>query len=285
MTSTPLRSRRRLSSQRRRASTLAAVALALASASACAPIRFVPPADAGVPVSDAAAEWQSLAGPCLGVKSMIAELALSGRAGGTRVRGRIQAGFAGGSMRLEGVAPFGQPVFILASTPSAARLLLPRDERIVEAPDAQDILEALVGVRLQSQALMSALAGCAMRETPTSATRHGNPTRHGSFTRFVFPDGEVFADVRDGRLRIVAARSRSFLIEYPSVAGASGMWPSRVRISRELPGDQGVDLTIDLSQIETNTAVPAEAFTINVPPGTLPMTLQQLRAAGPLGER
>jgi hypothetical protein len=268
-----------LRSRRPAASALAGIALVLAASAACAPFRFVPPADAGVPVADAAGLWQKVAAPCLGVKSMTAELALSGRAGGTRIRGRVQSGFAGNAMmRLEGVAPFGQPVFILVSTPSAARLLLPRDERLVSAPDAQDILEALVGVRLQAHMLMAALAGCAMRDMPTSATAHGD------ITRLVFADGEAFIRTRGPQMRIVAARARSFLIEYPDEV-ASGPWPRRVRISRQMPGDQGVDLTIDLSQIETNITLPPEAFTIDVPPGTMPMSLQQLRAAGPLGDR
>jgi hypothetical protein len=58
-----------------------------------------------------------------------------------------------------------------------------------------------------------------------------------------------------------------------------------VRISRELPGDARVDLTIGISQVETNMTLPPEAFTIDVPPGAMPMTLAQLRAAGPLGDR
>lgn len=235
-------------------------------------------------MADPAAAWRTVASPCLGVNTLTAELGLSGRAGGARIRGRVQAGFAKGSMRLEGVAPFGQPVFILVSTPSSARLLMPRDERIVAAPDAQDILEALVGVRLPSDMLMSVLAGCVMRDAPTAATTHGAPTRHGQLTRFVFPEGEVFAEPRGAMMRVVAARVRSFLVEYFDDAAGS-QWPRRVRLSRQAPGADAVDLTIALSQVETNVTLPAEAFTVDVPPGTLPMSLSQLRASGPLGDR
>ena len=52
---------------------------------------------------------------CRGFRSMTGELSLSGRAAGERIRGRVIAGLeSGGSVRLEGVAPFGPPVFILA---------------------------------------------------------------------------------------------------------------------------------------------------------------------------
>jgi hypothetical protein len=245
---------------------------------ACAPKRFAPPAGTGVPVEGFADAWQRTAAPCLGVKTMTAELSLSGRAGDTRLRGRVQAGFARGSMRMEGVAPFGQPFFILASTPSAATLLMPRDERVVTAPDAQEILDALVGVRLRSDALMAVLAGCVMADAPAGATAHGD------ITRFAFATGAVYVRTRGQQSRIVAAEARPFFVEYLDSA-MSGPWPARVRISRDLPDGQGVDLTIGVSQVETNMTLPPEAFTVNVPPGTIPMSLAQLRASGPLGDR
>ena len=280
MTSTPLRLRRRLRSRKRFGDTAPAAALVaiLAVTHGCAAKRFAPPVDAGVPVDGFAETWAKVAGPCLGVKTLTAELSLSGRAAGTRIRGRVQAGFARGSMRLEGVAPFGQPVFILASGPSQATLLLPRDERVVAAPDAQEILDALVGVRLRSDALMAVVAGCVMTTAPAGATAHGD------ITRFAFENGAVYVRTRGPQPRIVAAESRPFFIEYLDTATASA-WPGRVRISRELPNGQGVDLTIVISQVETNMTLPPDAFTVDVPVGTMPMSLSQLRASGPLGER
>ncbi len=258
----------------------AAIALAvLASAQGCAPKRFVAPADAGVPVADFAEAWRKAAGRCLGVRTLTAELALSGRAAGTRLRGRVQAGFeAPGRIRLEGVAPFGQPVFILAGDDAQATLLLPRDERVVRAEGAAAILEALVGVRLGADTLRAIVAGCAMTGAPTGATTHG------TLTRFMFPDGDVYVRALSPlESRIVAAKLPSVLVEYLDLSDI--VRPRPVRISRDLPGDERVDLTIVISQVETNMTLPAEAFTIDVPPGTFPMTLAELRAAGPLGAR
>jgi outer membrane lipoprotein-sorting protein len=43
-----------------------------------------------------------------------------------------------------------------------------------------------------------------------------------------------------------------------------------------------VDLTATLSQIEANVDIEPAAFTVTVPPGARELTLDELRAAGPL---
>lgn len=257
---------------------ITALALA-AAASGCAASRFVMPTDPGTPMADAAAAWRQAAAACGGVRALTAELALSGRAAGTRLRGRVQAGFeAPGRIRLEGVAPFGQPIFILAADAARATLLLPRDERVVTAASAAEILEALAGIRLEADTLRAVLAGCVMTGTPTGATEHGD------VARFAFDDGGVvFARRAAAGWRIVAGVAHPFVVEYPG-RERGGMWPARVRISRDLPGGDRVELTIGLSQIETNMSLPAEAFTVDVPPTAVPMTLEELRQAGPLGD-
>lgn len=279
MTSIQNRSKRKL---RRPGRSLASAALivAMAAGAGCATKRFAAPVDAGVPVAGYAAAWQAVAAPCLGVRTMTAELGLSGRAGGTRMRGRVQAGFQSpGKIRLEGVAPFGQPVFILAADGTRATLLLPRDERVVRASEPAEILEALAGVRLDPDALRAVLAGCTMTSAPTAATEHGE------IVRFQFPAGTVYARRKGNDLRIVAAETQSFLIEYPDAFVPGSQFPRRVRISRNAAGTDNVDLTIALSQVESNIALPDAAFTIDVPPGTMPMTIADLRAAGPLGAK
>ena len=284
MTSSPQRSSRRFSARARLvnstrllAPAFVALAIGAIGASGCAASRFEAPAGPGAPLADAAAAWQQASASCAGVRTLTAELGLSGRAAGTRLRGRIQAGFESpGRIRLEGVAPFGQPIFILAADASRATLLLPRDERVVTAGSAAEILEALAGVRLEADTLRAVLAGCVMTGTPSSGAEYGD------VARFTFADGEVFARRTSGGWRIVAGYAPPFLVEY---LGEAGTWPRRVRISRDLAGRNGVELTIDVSQLETNTQLPAAAFTIDIPPGAAPMTIDELRQAGPLGDR
>ena len=111
---------------------LATVTLAL---SACA--ARLPPRPIGVPASDPAAivAFSHATAGCRGFRSLTGELSLSGRASGERIRGRVIAGLqAGGSLRLEGLAPFGPPVFILAGRAETATLLLPREHRVSPTP-------------------------------------------------------------------------------------------------------------------------------------------------------
>jgi hypothetical protein len=75
-----------------------------------------------------------------------------------------------------------------------------------------------------------------------------------------------------------AARRDGWMIEYPAMQGT---FPGAVRLRSSGAGPV-VDMTATLSQIETNTDLAAEIFEIEVPAGATPMTLDELREAGPL---
>src|SRR5512138_3465167 len=121
------------------------LALCITFLTACAPRRLALPTDTGAPFPDFADVHAQLSTACRGVRTMTAELGLSGRAGSDRLRGRVHAGFARpDSMRLEGVAPFGPPAFILAARDRTATLLLPRESSVLRDQQADAILGALV---------------------------------------------------------------------------------------------------------------------------------------------
>ena len=78
-------------------------------------------------------------------------------------------------MRLEGVAPFGPPAFILAARGNMAVLLLPRDDRVLKGERAEDMLGALTGVALAPADLQAILTGCVTADPkPTSGRLHEN---------------------------------------------------------------------------------------------------------------
>src|SRR5437868_705405 len=92
----------------------------------------LPPRPVGNPAPDPTAieAFNTATAACKGFRSIEGELSLSGHAGSERVRGRILTGLeSGGAVRLEAVAPFGAPFFVLAGRNERATLILPREHR------------------------------------------------------------------------------------------------------------------------------------------------------------
>lgn len=243
--------------------------------SACATRTFAPPTDPGAPFPDLAQTESQVFRHCTGVRTLQAELRLSGRAGRQSLGGRVHAGFdRPASMRLEGVAPFGAPIFILVTRGESATLLLPRDARVVRGrPEA--ILGALTGVSLAPADLLAILTGCVIPSPRASAGRvHGNGVASldlaGGATIFLRRPASVWLPV--------AARRDGWTIEYPAMQGS---FPAAVRL-RSSGAGPAVEMTATLSQIEANTDLATEAFDVEVPPGTATMTVEELRDAGPL---
>jgi hypothetical protein len=213
------------------------------------------------------------------VRTLTAELALSGRAGRQKLRGRVVAGFARpASMRLEGVAPFGPPAFILASRPEMTVLLLPRESRVLHGARAEDILGALTGVSFGPADLLAILTGCVVpAPQPTGGRLHGN----GWASIDLMGGTTLYLQKRGNAWQLRAARRPGWQIEYPAW---SGMFPQSVRLQAD-DAALMVDLTATISQVETNVDLDENAFTVNVPNEAEPITLDELRANGPLGER
>jgi hypothetical protein len=252
----------------------------LGFAVSCARPHITLPTDPGIPLPDFRAIHMQVAAACTGVRTLTAEMALSGRAGRQRLRGRVLAGFARpASMRLEGVAPFGPPAFILVARGENATLLLPRDERVLRGAKPEDILGALAGVALGPADLQAILTGCVVPALqPTEGRRHANGWASidlsGGATIFLQPAAA-------GMWTLRGARRAGWQIEYPAWSGG---FPQTVRLQSDQPALM-VDLTVSLSQIETNKDLDDVAFTVNVPRDAEPITLDELRESGPLGAR
>jgi outer membrane biogenesis lipoprotein LolB len=244
--------------------------------SACAKPHLNLPADAGAPLPDFQQVHASVSTACKGVRTMTAELGLSGRAGDQRLRGRVVAGFERpAAMRLEGVAPFGAPAFILAARGGTAVLWLPRDGRVVRGAAAEEILGALTGVTLAAVDLQAILTGCVVAEPMATAGRlHAN----GWASVDLEGGATVYLQRSGGGWAVRAARRAGWQIEYPAWQGS---FPASTRLQSLAPGPQ-VDLTATVSQLEVNVAVDAAAFTLTVPADARAMTIDDLRAAGPL---
>jgi hypothetical protein len=243
------------------------------------------PAD---PAAAAAALAEATAG-CSAVRTLTAELAVSGSAAGRRLRGRLLGGLAApASVRLEALAPFGQPLFIFVANGEVATLLLPRDGRVLERGRPDAVLEAVAGVPLDAADLRTTLTGCATpAKAPPAAARGFGET----WIVISGLDGDEVYLRREGRndpwqlvatTRQVGGPGRRWRAEYAEREAAV---PRAIRLTSIDEGGgtgRSFDLRLALSQVEINTPLEADVFTVRIPPDAAPISLNELRASGPL---
>ena len=248
-------------------------------ASACAPRLLSLPIDPGNPLPDFAQIHRQATSACTGIRTLTAELSLSGRAGGRALRGRAIAGFERpDSLRLEGVAPFGPPAFILAGRGDTATLLLPRDNLVLRDARAADILGALTGIALAPEELQGLLTGC-VASMPGAI---GGRLHQNGWASIDLPGGAtLYLKRMDAGWQPRAARRPGWRIDYPEWRGA---FPHTVRL-RSVDPMVDVDLTAAVSQFEVGVTIAPAAFTVAVPADALPLTIAELRNAGLLRGR
>lgn len=256
---------------------VAGLFLALAL-SACA-VR-TPPRPAGTPTPDptAADAFATATAACKGFRSIEGELSLSGRAGGERVRGRILTGLeSGGAVRLEAVAPFGAPFFILAGRSERATLVLPRERRVLKDTGVRDVLERITGLALGADDLRLILSGCLVDQ---AAPSNGRQWGGGWKAVTIGPDRVAYLRVQNGQPVLTAADYGPWHVDYSAHAGG---YPRVVRVRRA--GDTAIDITARVEQLQVNTQINPLAWSVEVPSGADPMTLDELRSIAPLAEK
>jgi outer membrane lipoprotein-sorting protein len=260
---------------------LALILLLAAGAGGCAPRRLQLPSGGGEAFPEYQRAFDDASRACRGVRSLSAELSISGHARGEKLRGRVLAGIAApGRLRLEAVAPFGPPVFILAASGTSATLLLPRDNRVLSGEPASAILGALVGLELGPDDLLVILSGCVVASPEAFAGRR----YPGGWARVDLADGATAYLVQDGpRWAIRAGVRPGLAIEYER-AGGGGLARVRLQVaaSDRAPAS---DVRVGLSQVDLNPLLGPEVFAVKVPRDATPITLADLRSAGPIGEK
>lgn len=259
----------------------ALVLAAALNAAACGAPLLKLPTGPGAPASDGAELLTQATAACSAVTNISVEAAVSGNVNGQRIRGRLLVGVVvPSSFYIEAPAPFGAPVFLLGSVQGDATLLLPRDRRVLEHGNPRDILEAIAGVPLDADDLRSTLTGC----PSTDALAGADARAFGADWR------ELATADRRLYLRRASAAASWHLVSVASQRpdgwrtdfdGFEDGLPRKVRLLRA-SGSQRFDLRLALSQVDTQATLDPAAFRIQVPPGTQPITIDDLRSGGPL---
>jgi hypothetical protein len=255
--------------------TFAFCLLSFALLASCARPAFVLPSAPPTPAPDGIAIWSTAAARCRAAKTYSAELHVSGRIGdGPRLKATVLAGFtATDDVRLEMPAPFGGKIFVLGGMAGSATLVT-RDDHVLTA-SAGKIIEALVGLPFGPHALLSLLTACSDRE-PVDAERYGDVLAVRA------PDARMYLRQAGAEWRVVASDLTDLRIEYSW--GVDG-WPAELRVASQSGHAPVLGLTITARQVEVNSPMPASTFSVIVPPAATPVSLEELRAAGPLGEK
>ena len=257
------------------------VALLLAGVTACAGRTVTLPTGEGAPFPDYATAWQDATRTCRQVQSLSAELAISGRAGRQRLRGRVLAGLAAPDrIRLEAAAPFGPPLFILAADGTKTTLLLPRENRVLRGESPADVLDALVGLDLGPADLLAILTGCV---TP-DARAEGGRLFPSDWARIDLAGGAAAYLRRDKQTGwfVRAGVRQALSLSYDP--DGQGSRPSVHLLTDDSRGPVS-DIRIDLSQVAIDQRLGPEVFSVRVPADATPISLKELREAGPLGEK
>lgn len=247
-----------------------------ASCASRAPFAF--PTGTPTPTPDAAAAWQAATAACRAAANYSAEIVIDGRVGAETLRRVTLQGAMtrDGRIRLLAVAPIGGPIFILAGRADRATLTLPRDHRVLVAPVA-DIVNALIGLRFAPVDWVDVLSGC------VSGSARADGGQLGADLEIALGNGARALLRKNGaEWRVVAGQRLDAVIEYREY---QGRWPSLARISSASTTEVPINVGLAIGQIFVNADLSDRAFMPDVPADFAPMTLAELRAIGPLGEK
>ena len=260
----------------RRGARLVAAGLCVLACS-CAPRLASLPSGPGTPLADAPAAFAQATARCRDVKTLAAILAISGRAAGQRFRASVDGGFqAPANVRLELPAP-GRSIFIFVASGERATLLLGREGRVMRDAPADATLEALAGISLQPLELRTIVSGCGFGSGEPADARAFD----GGWASMQVSSATTWLQQVNGTWMLVAATRGPVEVRYSDFV--QGL-PSVVRL-RSSAGQAGkaTDLTVRLSQVDVNQQLGPDVFQIDVPSDAKPLSLDELRQAGPLG--
>ncbi len=202
---------------------------------------------------------------------------MTGQIGQQRIRGLASARLFTaitdqGALGLEAHVS-GQLVFRLAGRADSATLLLRDPDRVVTARP-EEILEALIGVKLGPERLLPIFGGCVA--TDSAVVR---AVAHGETLEIVTADTRVFLEQRGGEWRTRAGFFDNLVVEYE--AYVDGV-PREFHMRSTRPEGPVVRLELVVRDVAMNTEVPDTALRINPPAAAATLSIEELRASGPL---
>jgi len=236
------------------------------------------PQQAGVRIFDFEEVLREATKDCQSVNSLELLLAINGRSGDSSIRGRVRTAIMKPSfLRLEGLAPYGSPSFVLISNRSASVLLLPRDRRAIIEATTADLLKSLTGLYFNQEDFLGILTGCLVSEQKPKEARKYQGDMIGIELN---NEARLFIQPSDESGVIVAGMLRGFTMQYSDYQ--LGL-PRALHIQTTSAEQVQTELRATLSQLNVNVDISKEAFSTIVPDGFSLITLDEFhKLNGPL---
>jgi hypothetical protein len=227
----------------------------------------------GAPAPDADAAWTAATARCASIETVAPTLELTGgRINGQSIPGiRVWGGATrGGSIRLDADHP-SQKIFLLNGVAERAQLVLYLDKngipQTVTAP-AADIIEAIIGLRIDPSTLLAILTGCVGAGEPIARAE-----RFGDRLAVQVTNAVVYL-VNNATWRMAGADLPNLRVDF---AAATADGPTQiVLVSSGVGSDAAIRLRVRENLINSSDLKPA-AFEIVPVANAQPITLEELR--------
>ncbi len=168
-------------------------------------------------------------------------------------------------VRVELVATFGASRWIAVASAGEITVLFPRSREYLEESAVEDVVGALLGIRLSPLEVMAILAGTGLPVTSSGLVRG---ERHGEKVRLSLGEGRV--ELAGDQVR--EAQSGGYRVIYPTDWKKSGRAaPDRI----ELMSD-GMEASLSVDDLDINVRLDPEAFVVNLPDGAARLGLAQI---------
>lgn len=238
----------------------------------CTSSRIVLPDGSGEPFLNYKEVFDVAVNACSRVRTVELMMTVKGQTRDSTLRGQTRVALMQpGFLRLEALAPFGPPGFVLIAEDDNAVLLLPRENRVVTDASSSELLKLLAGVSLTPSDFRALLTGCLVPEPrPLVAWTYGK----NWIGIELVGDATLYLRRFEGIPRIVAGIRRGLMVEYLDYMRE---FPRRIHIQTIGPRSVETDLTATLSQMSINIEIDRRAFVPNVPGNFIPMSLEEFR--------
>jgi len=245
------------------------------SAAGCGGYHFALPGGAPEPAASAASAWAEATRSCRDVRTYSATLTVSGHVRGAGVPKLtvFTGATSDGGIYLDGRYN-GAAIFKLGGTADRATLVLEQENTTITAR-ADDVLDALVGLKMTPSRWLALLSGCVTTE-PASAIARAD--RSGLELVLALADANVLLDSASKQWRVAGGVFDRMTIQYRA-AGAA--WPQRWTLASEPGVSPAVKLDVVAADPHVNDPrVSTAGFAVTPPPGAVTITLEELRATG-----